>query len=69
MDLNEGVGNDLDQIEQGCHSVTRKSKYSGGSNFAYVDGGTRFMRYGTTVWPLNLWAVSESNRLAFAWKP
>jgi len=69
MDLNEGVGNDLDQIEQGCHSVARKGKYSGGSNFAYVDGSARFMRYGTTVWPLNLWAVNESNRLAFAWKP
>ena len=69
MDLNEGVGNDLDQIEQGCHSVARKGKYSGGSNFAYVDGSARFMRYGTTVWPLNLWAVNESNRLVFAWKP
>src|ERR1019366_4784857 len=31
MDLNEGVGNDLDQIEQGCHSVTLKAIYSGGS--------------------------------------
>lgn len=69
MDLNEGVGNDLDQVEQGCHSVARKSRYSGGSNFAYVDGSTRYMRYGTTVWPLNLWAVSETNRLVFAWKP
>jgi len=69
MDLNEGVGNDLDQIEQGCHSVARKGKYSGGSNFAYMDSSTRFMRYGKTVWPLNLWAVSESNRLAYAWKP
>jgi len=69
MDLNEGVGNDLDQVEQGCHSVARKSKYSGGSDFAYVDGSARYMRYGTTVWPLNLWAVNDTNRLAFAWKP
>jgi prepilin-type N-terminal cleavage/methylation domain-containing protein/prepilin-type processing-associated H-X9-DG protein len=69
MDLNEGVGNDLDQIEQGCHSVSHKSLYSGGSNFAYVDGSTRYMKYGKTVWPLNLWAVNENNRLLFAWKP
>ncbi len=69
MDLNEGVGNDLDQIEQGCHSVARKGPYSGGSNFAYVDGSTRFMKYGKTVWPLNLWAVNDTNRLLFAWKP
>ena len=69
VDLNESVGNDLDQVEQGCHSVTRKARYSGGSNFALVDGSARYMRYGITVWPLNLWAVSDTNRLAYAWKP
>jgi len=69
MDLDESVGNDLDKVEQGCHSVSQKAKYAGGSNFAYVDGSVRFMKYGSTVWPLNLWAVGDSNRLAFAWKP
>ena len=69
MDLNEGVGNDLDQVEQGCHSVVRKTINSGGSNFAFVDGHARFMRYGTTVWPLNLWGVNNTNRLRYAWKP
>jgi prepilin-type N-terminal cleavage/methylation domain-containing protein len=68
-DLNEGVGNDLDQIEQGCHGVARKAKNSGGSNFDFVDGSARYMRYGSTVWPLNLWAVNDSNRLVYAWKP
>jgi prepilin-type N-terminal cleavage/methylation domain-containing protein/prepilin-type processing-associated H-X9-DG protein len=69
MDLNEGVGNDLDQIEQGCHSVSHKAIRTGGSNFAFVDGSVRYMRYGTTVWPLNLWAVNDTNRLTYAWKP
>jgi prepilin-type N-terminal cleavage/methylation domain-containing protein len=69
MDLNEGVGNDLDQIEQGCHSVSHKALYSGGSDFAFVDGSARYKRYGSTVWPLNLWAVTDTNRLLFAWKP
>jgi prepilin-type N-terminal cleavage/methylation domain-containing protein/prepilin-type processing-associated H-X9-DG protein len=69
MDLNEGVGNDLDQIEQGCHSVAHKSRYSGGSNFAFVDGSTRYMGYGKTVWPRNLWAVNETNRILYAWQP
>ena len=70
MDLSEGLnGNDADKVEQGCHSVTHKGKYSGGSNFVYVDGSVRFMKFGTTVWPLNLWAVSDTNRLLFAWKP
>ena len=69
MDLNEGVGNDLDQIEQGCHGAARKAINAGGSNFAFIDGSSRYMRYGSTVWPLNLWAVNDTNRLAFAWKP
>ena len=69
MDLNEGVGNDLDQIEQGCHAVVRKAIHAGGSNYAFVDGSARFMRYGTTVWPLSMWAVNDTNRLAYAWKP
>jgi prepilin-type N-terminal cleavage/methylation domain-containing protein/prepilin-type processing-associated H-X9-DG protein len=69
MDLSEGVGNDMDKVEQGCHAVSQKGKYSGGSNFAFVDGSIRYMRYGTTVWPLNLWAVNDTNRLLFAWKP
>ena len=69
MDLDEGVGNDLDRVEQGCHSVTRKGIYSGGSNFAFVDGSTRYMKYGSTVWPLNLWAVNDASRHSFAWKP
>jgi prepilin-type N-terminal cleavage/methylation domain-containing protein len=68
-DLNEGVGNDLDQIEQGCHGVAHKARNSGGSNFDFVDGSARFMRYGSTVWPLNLWAVNDTNRLLYAWKP
>ncbi|MEI6389791.1 MAG: type II secretion system protein [Verrucomicrobiota bacterium] len=69
MDLNEGVGNDMDQVEQGCHSVIRNRTRGGGSNFAFVDGSMRFMKFGTTVWPLNLWAVNQTNRVVFAWNP
>jgi prepilin-type N-terminal cleavage/methylation domain-containing protein/prepilin-type processing-associated H-X9-DG protein len=69
MDLSEGVGNDLDKVEQGCHSVTHKERNAGGSNFVYVDGSVRYKRFGATVWPLNLWAVNDTNRLVFAWQP
>ena len=69
MDLNEGVGNDLDKVEQGCHSTARKQFNSGGSNFVYVDGSVRYKRFGATVWPLNLWAVNDTNRLTYAWNP
>ena len=69
MDLDEGVGNDFDRVEQGCHGSVQRTRYSGGSNYDFVDGSARYMKYGSTVWPLNLWAVSDANRVAFAWKP
>jgi prepilin-type N-terminal cleavage/methylation domain-containing protein len=70
MDLNEdNLGNDMDQVEQGCHNVAHKAVNSGGSDFAFVDGSTRYMRFGMTVWPRNLWAVNDSNRVLYAWKP
>jgi len=69
MDLDEGVGNDVDRVEQGCHSVTHNKTHAGGSNYVYVDGSVRFMKFGTTVWSLNLWAVNDTNRVAFAWNP
>jgi prepilin-type N-terminal cleavage/methylation domain-containing protein/prepilin-type processing-associated H-X9-DG protein len=70
MDLNEGIlGNDMDKVEQGCHGTSRKQINSGGSNFAFVDGSVRYKKFGATVWPLNLWAVNDTNRLLYAWKP
>ena len=69
MDLSEGVGNDMDRVEQGCHGNSHKQINAGGSNFVYVDGSVRYNRFGATVWPLNLWAVADTNRLQFAWKP
>ena len=60
------LGNDDNRIEHGCHSVIHKGDRAGGSNFAFVDGSARFIKYGGTTWPLNLWAVTESNRMANA---
>jgi prepilin-type processing-associated H-X9-DG protein len=37
---------------------------SGGSNFAFVDGSARFLPYGGSVRPVNLWAVTEEWRNA-----
>jgi prepilin-type processing-associated H-X9-DG protein len=72
MDLKEGLmGNDMDRVEQSCHSVLRtiKGANSGGSNYAFVDGSARFMRYGTTVSPLNMWAVGDDARVSYSWNP
>jgi len=69
MDIFEGNGNDFDKVEHGCHSVAVKNRNSGGSNFAFIDGSTRYLKFGTAVWPLNQWCVSDADRLTYAFQP
>jgi len=69
MDLNEGFGNDFDKVEHGCHSVVRRTKESGGSNFAFVDGSVRYLKFGRSTWPNNLWAVADADRVKYAFQP
>jgi len=69
MDLNEGSGNDFDKVEHGCHSVSRRSKESGGSNFAFVDGSARFLKFGASTFPQNKWAVRDEDRIKYAFQP
>jgi len=67
MDMLEGQsGNEVDRIEHGCHAVIHKGGRAGGSNFAFVDGGVRFLKYGRSTLPLNLWAVSDADRTSYA---
>jgi len=66
MDMLEGAGgNDADRIEHGCHSSLHRGR-AGGSNFVFVDGSVRFLKYGNSTSPLNLWAVSDTDRAAYA---
>jgi prepilin-type N-terminal cleavage/methylation domain-containing protein/prepilin-type processing-associated H-X9-DG protein len=72
MDLLEGDGNDLSQIERGCHGTQRAGTVSrsGSSNFAFVDGSVRLLKYGRDVWPEHLWAISDNDRnVIYPWKP
>lgn len=73
MDIDEGQGNDLTELELGRHSSASGGYFhtdtnglsgSGGSNHAFADGSARYLRYGTSLWPLNLWAVTDAARLA-----
>jgi prepilin-type N-terminal cleavage/methylation domain-containing protein/prepilin-type processing-associated H-X9-DG protein len=67
MDMLEGQGgNDADRIEHGCHSTLRKGSRNGGSNYAFVDGSVHYLKYGLSTWPMNLWAVSDADRKAYA---
>jgi prepilin-type processing-associated H-X9-DG protein len=67
MDSLEGIGgNDADRVEHGAHGAIRARSRAGGSNLAFVDGSVRLMKYGKDVYPLNLWFIAESNRIAGA---
>jgi len=72
MDLNEGVaGNDFDGIaNQSRHDSNPSDAItgtgSGGSNYAMADGSARFIKFPQSLEPLNLWAISDSNRIAYA---
>jgi len=59
MDFYQGVGNDLTELEHARHNGR---KGVGGSNYAFADGGVRFLRYGRSINPINLWAVIEEWR-------
>jgi len=68
MDLEEGFGNDFDKVEHGRHSRPNPAVRGAGSNFAFADGSARFLKYGTAVWPLNQWAISDTNRRLYAFQ-
>jgi len=54
---------DIATLQEARHSGTEKSK-SGGSVYAFADGNVRYIRYGKTFSPVNLWAVTDQYRNA-----
>jgi prepilin-type N-terminal cleavage/methylation domain-containing protein/prepilin-type processing-associated H-X9-DG protein len=68
MDLDEGVGgNDFSGIaEQSRHDSRSAGSMTGGSNFAFTDGSARYLKCPSSLDPLNLWALSDTDRAKFA---
>ncbi|HSY18437.1 MAG TPA: DUF1559 domain-containing protein [Candidatus Acidoferrales bacterium] len=66
MDLLEGAGNDIEQVaEQSRHGGNGRSAVtggSGGSNYAFVDGSSRYVKFPNAFYPLNIWCISAANR-------
>ncbi len=68
MDLFEGTGNDIDQLELGRHASTglgggtQNQSRSGGSNYSFADGSARFYKYDAAEYPVNLWCISDNAR-------
>lgn len=53
----------LTEVDHGKHKVGSADR-AGGSNYGFVDGSARFLKFGDAFIPLNLWAVSDDFREA-----
>lgn len=51
---------DLKALEQSRHNGN--GFRGGGSNYAFADGGARFVKFGKTFTPINMWAIEPSAR-------
>ncbi|MCW5559125.1 MAG: prepilin-type cleavage/methylation domain-containing protein, partial [Verrucomicrobiae bacterium] len=54
--------NDRDQIFRNAHSGGTRRNKVGGSNYTFADGHAEFLKYRGALFPLNLWAVTETFR-------
>lgn len=66
MDFYEGNGNDVEEVEQSRHSSTAPGSRGGGSDYAMVDASVRYIKFGKSLSPVNLWAVSSYWRTNYA---
>ena len=64
MDFLEGpvVGNDVTEVDQSRHSTVAKNTRGGGSDYAFADGSIRFLKFGKSFIPVDLWATEEKWR-------
>ena len=62
-----GIGDDFaGVVAQDRHSGRGEGSATGGANNAYADGSTRYSKYGMAFDPINLWAVSDADRVTYA---
>ena len=63
MDFLEGsrigvTGNDITELEQTRHSARSSNSGGGGSVYGFVDGNIQYLRFGKSLAPINMWAVT-----------
>ena len=62
MDFLEGPGNDVTEVDQSRHSTVARNSRGGGSDYAFADGSIRFLKFGKSFIPVDLWATEEKWR-------
>ena len=70
MDILENGGNDFTGIaEQSRHDGSGPGTGTGGSNYAFMDGSARFLKFPNSLDPRNLWCINPSNQVAYTVSP
>jgi prepilin-type N-terminal cleavage/methylation domain-containing protein/prepilin-type processing-associated H-X9-DG protein len=69
---NTGGGNDTEILNHAVHNggprTGTSGNASGGSNYSFADGSTRYLKNGRSLGPVNLWATTDkwrTNSLGF----
>jgi prepilin-type N-terminal cleavage/methylation domain-containing protein/prepilin-type processing-associated H-X9-DG protein len=69
-DLSAAGGDDFSGVlEQSRHAgsgISVNGQGAGGSNYAFFDGSTRYLKGPSALYPVNLWCVSDADRAAYA---
>jgi prepilin-type N-terminal cleavage/methylation domain-containing protein/prepilin-type processing-associated H-X9-DG protein len=63
--LDSETWEDIVKLDQSRHSSGKKDSDGnggGGSNFTFADGSARFLRFGRSSSPINMWAITDSGR-------
>jgi prepilin-type N-terminal cleavage/methylation domain-containing protein/prepilin-type processing-associated H-X9-DG protein len=55
-------GDDYQELDQTRHNKLNKNGGGGGSNYAFADGSARYLKFGQSLDPINLWFVDEDLR-------
>ena len=55
------MGDDYKELDQTRHNKLNKSN-AGGSNYAFADGSARYLTFGKSLDPVNLWFIDEAQR-------
>ena len=53
---------DMQQLDESKHSTIAKNSRGGGANYAFTDGSTRFLKFGQSLRPINMWFIVDSLR-------
>jgi prepilin-type N-terminal cleavage/methylation domain-containing protein len=58
------LANDDTELEQGRHVSKAPGSRSGGSDYAFTDGSSRYLKFWRSLGPMNLWCTLDEDRIS-----